>query len=99
MPHYVIQDRDIRFTMVFWKALWSMLGTKMLFSSAYHPQTNGQTEHQNHTIEQLVRALVYEGYNWVKCLKLVKLALNNAVAELTGISPAPVTYGQSLRID
>ena len=42
--HYVIHDRDLRFTAAFWKALWSMLGTKTLFSSADYPQTDGQTE-------------------------------------------------------
>ena len=59
MPHYVIYHRDMRFTATFWKVLWSMLGTKTLFSSAYHPQTDGQTECLNHTIEQLVRVLAY----------------------------------------
>ena len=42
--------------------------------------------------------LAYEGYNWVECLTLVELLLNNAVAELTGMSPAHVTYGQSLQM-
>ena len=96
MPHYVIHDRDVRFTVAFCKVLWPMLGMKTLFSSAYHPQTDGQTERQNCTIEQLVRALAYKGYNWVECLMLVELALNNVVAESTGMSPAHVTYGQSL---
>ena len=63
VPHYVVHDRDIKFTMAFWKALCSMLGTKTLFSSAYHPQTDGQMERQNQTIEQLVRVLAYKGYN------------------------------------
>ena len=44
VPRYVINDRDVRFIAAFWKALWSMLGTKTLFSSAYHPQTDGHTE-------------------------------------------------------
>ena len=73
-----------------------MMGMTTLFSSAYHPQPYGQMECQNHTIEQLVRELAYESYNWVKCLTLVELALNNAVAESTGMSPAHVRYGQSL---
>ena len=37
VPKYVIYDRDIRFTALFWKALWSIMGTHMLFSSVYHP--------------------------------------------------------------
>ena len=44
MPHYIIHDKDVRFTVAFWKALWSMLETKILFSSAYYPQTDGQME-------------------------------------------------------
>ena len=45
-----------------------------------------------------MRALAYEGYYWVECLTLIELALNSAVAESTGMSPAHVTYGQSLRM-
>ena len=37
VPKYVVHDRDVRFTASFWKALWSIMGTRMLFSSAYHP--------------------------------------------------------------
>ena len=44
LPWYVIHDRDVHFTAAFWKALWSLLGTRNVFSSAYHPQTDGQTE-------------------------------------------------------
>ena len=45
-----------------------------------------------------MRVLAYKGYNWVECLMLVKLAVNNAVAESTGMSPAQIMYGQSLRM-
>ena len=98
MPHYIIHDRGVRFTMAFWKALCLMLGMKTLFSSTYHSQTDGQIKCQNHTIEELVRALAYEGYNWVECLMLVELALNYTVAESSGMSPAHVMYGQSLQM-
>ena len=43
-PRYVIHDHDICFTAAFWKVLWSLLGMRTVFSSAYHPQTDGQTE-------------------------------------------------------
>ena len=88
-----MHDRDVHFTTAFWKALQGMLRMQTLFSSAYHPQTDGQTEQQNCTIEQVIQALAYEGKNWVSCLTLVKLAINSAVAELTGMSPTHVTYG------
>ena len=65
MPCYIIHDRDVRFTTAFWKVLWSVLGLKTLFNSTYHLQMDGQTERQNHMIEQLVRVLAYEGYNLV----------------------------------
>ena len=51
VPKRLIHDHDVCFTASFWRALWAMLGMRTLFSSAYHPQTDGQTEHQNHTIE------------------------------------------------
>ena len=44
VPQFVIHDRNVGFTAAFWKALWSLLGTRTVFSSAYHPQTDGQTE-------------------------------------------------------
>ena len=59
----------------------------------YHTWIDGQMEHQNCTIKQLVRALAFEDYNWIECLTLMELALNNAVADLTSMSPAHVTYG------
>ena len=48
---WLIHNRDVSFTVSFWRALWAMLGTRTLFSSAYHPQTDGQTERQNRTVE------------------------------------------------
>ena len=44
VPWFVIHDHDVCFTVAFWKALWSLLGTRTVFSSAYHPQTDSQTE-------------------------------------------------------
>ena len=50
----VLHDRDPRFTAAFWKELWKILGCKTVFSSAFHPQTDGQTERHNSTIKQVV---------------------------------------------
>ena len=44
IPWYVIHDCNVHFMAAFWKALWSLLGTQTVFRSAYHPQTDGQTE-------------------------------------------------------
>ena len=60
VPRVVLHDRDPRFTAAFWKELWKILGCKTVFSSAFHPQTDGQTERHNRTIKQVVRALGHE---------------------------------------
>ncbi|GJP50204.1 hypothetical protein CLOM_g9349 [Closterium sp. NIES-68] len=55
IPTTLISDRDPKFTSKFWKELMSLLGTKLAMSSAYHPQTDGQTERLNQIVEQLLR--------------------------------------------
>ena len=72
------------------------MGTHTLFSSAYHPQTDGQTEHQNRMIEQVIRALVYEDKTWLECDPILELVVNSAIAEATGMLPAYFTFGQRL---
>ena len=68
----------------FWKELWKILGCKTVFSSAFHPQTDGQTERHNQTIEQVVRALGHEhGLSWLEAIPLVEMTLNNAVNDST----------------
>ena len=54
-PKTIISDRDPKFTSRFWQALFKMCGTKLTMSTAYHPQTDGQTERQNRTIEESLR--------------------------------------------
>ena len=55
MPREIISDRDTKFTSNFWKSLMAGLETKLLFITAYHPQTNGQTERVNHILEDMLR--------------------------------------------
>ena len=61
VPAGVISDRDPRFTASFWQKLWALLGTKLLMSSAYHPQMDGQMERTRSTLEQTLRCLLSEG--------------------------------------
>ena len=58
LPRTIVLDRDVRFTNYFWKTLWHMLGTQLKFSTAYHPQTDGQTEAVNKSLGNLLRCLV-----------------------------------------
>ena len=89
----VLHDQDPRFTATFWKELWKILGCKTAFSSAFHPQTDGQMERHNCTIEQVVRALGHEHeLSWLEAIPLVEMALKNAVNDSTRMSPAFVLY-------
>jgi hypothetical protein len=94
MPDEIISDRDKLFTSQFWQSLMDQLGTKHKLSTAYHPQTDGQTERTNQTIEQYLRCyLNYQQNDWVKLLPMAQFAFNNSAA-ITGISPFFANYGR-----
>ena len=94
MPEEIISDRDKLFTSNFWKSLMSQLGTNHKLSTAYHPQTDGQTERLNQTLEQYLRCYVnYKQDNWVSLLPLAQFAYNSATTETTKVSPFYANYG------
>ncbi|GJV36636.1 putative reverse transcriptase domain-containing protein [Tanacetum coccineum] len=75
----IISDRDGRFTSHFWKSLNKALGTRLDMSTAYHPQTNGQSERTIQTLEDMLRAYVLDfGKGWDKHLPLVEFLYNNS---------------------
>jgi hypothetical protein len=62
-PRSIVSDRDTKFIGNFWRTLWKKLGTNLAFSSAYHPQTDGQTEVVNKILGDLLRSLVTEHHS------------------------------------
>ncbi|GJP33107.1 hypothetical protein CLOM_g17676, partial [Closterium sp. NIES-68] len=94
LPSAIISDRDPKFTSNFCCHLWDQFGTKLQFSSAYHPQTDGQTERVNQTMEQLIRTTCTDPSTWEKSLPLLEFAFNNATSATTNQSPFFLNYGQ-----
>ena len=91
LPKTIVSDRDVRFTSYFWKTLWHKLGTKLKFSSAYHPQTDGQSEEANSTILDLLKCYVSDHKTqWEKYLPLLEFAYNNIVPTSTGKAPLEI---------
>lgn len=94
IPKQLVSDRDPRFTSRFWKALWELLGCSLNLSSAYHAQTDGQTERTNRTLEHVLRSYCsYDQSNWAKLLPMAEFAYNNTASASTQQSPFYVNYG------
>jgi hypothetical protein len=93
-PRTIVSDRDAKFLSYFWKTLWCKLGTKLLFSTTCHPQTDGQTEVVNRTLSTLLRAIIRKNIKtWEECLPHVEFAYNRAVHSATKFSPFEIVYG------
>ena len=58
LPKIIVSDWDVKFTSYFWKILWHLMGTLLKFSTAYHPQTDGQTKTVNKSLGNLLRCLM-----------------------------------------
>jgi hypothetical protein len=77
VPHTIVSDRDAKFLSHFWRSLWNKLGTKLLFSTTCHPQTDGQTEVVNRTLSTMLRAVLDKNLKlWEDCLPHVEFAYN-----------------------
>ena len=88
VPSHVTSDRGPEFVSHFFRSLGKALDMKLHFSSGYHPEADGQTEHTNQTLEQYLRAYCnYQQDNWSELLPLMEFAYNNAPSATTGITP------------
>jgi len=99
VPESILSDRDPRFTANFWNALWKLLGTKLVMSTAYHPQTDGQTERANRTLEEMLRSYVNDRQSdWDQHLSALEFAVNSSVQASTGFTPFRLNNGQEARM-
>ncbi|GKB95357.1 putative reverse transcriptase domain-containing protein, partial [Tanacetum coccineum] len=98
IPVSIICDRDPRFASNFWKSLQKALGTSLDMSTAYHPETDGQSERTIQTLEDMLRACVIDfGKSWVDHLSLVEFSYNNSYHASIKAAPFEALYGRKCR--
>ena len=97
-PVSITSDRDSRFVSRFWKTLHESMGTKLQFSTAYYPQTDGQSERTIQTLEDMLRACVLDfKTQWDESLPLYEFAYNNSYHSSIGMVPFEALYGRRCR--
>ncbi|WVZ52565.1 hypothetical protein U9M48_003613, partial [Paspalum notatum var. saurae] len=98
VPLTITSDRGSLFVSRFWEHLQTALGTTLIHSSAYHPQTSGQVERVNQILEDMLRAcaLTYST-KWDECLPLAEFAYNNSYQKSLEMAPFEALYGRRCR--
>lgn len=95
MPDEVVSDRGPQFTSLFWKEVCETLGVKRSLSSAYHPESDGQTERMNRILEDVLRHYVSPQHkDWVHYVRLAQFAINNSWHEATTFTPFYLNHGR-----
>ena len=90
----IVSDRDPRFTSAFWAEVHRLLGTKLMMSTSFHPQTDGATERVNRVINSILRAVIQpDQSDWCEKLPMVEFAINSAENKSTGHAPFELNYG------
>ena len=99
IPMATISDRDSKFMSELWQTIFHRLGTAILTSTAYHPQTDGQSERTNQTVEIALRYFVTSNPDddWTLVLPYLQGSLNNSKNQSTGVSPNEILYGFNVR--
>lgn len=94
-PKVIISDRDAKFTSRFWNALWKTFRTRLMMTTAYHPQSDGQSEQKNKVVELAVRYHAYEHpeENWVDLMPSLQWDLNGAYSRVIDASPHEYLFG------
>ncbi|KAL4011015.1 hypothetical protein IC575_028057 [Cucumis melo] len=98
VPVSIVSDRDARFTSKFWKGLQAAMGTRLDFSTAFHPQTDGQTKRVNQVLEDMLRACALEfSGSWDSHLHLMEFAYNNSFQATISMTPFEALYDKCCR--
>jgi len=98
VPTSIVSDRDPRFTSRFWQSLQAVLGTQLRMSSAYHPQTDGQSERTMQSLEDLLRGCVLDHMGSLsEMLPLLEFTYNNSYHSSIGMAPYEALYGRRCR--
>ena len=100
LPDEIITDRGTQFTSRFWKRMLEVLDIKQSLSTAYHPQTNGQSERTNQTLQQYLRCYCsHHQDDWVSLLPLAEFSFNNTCNASTKLTPFYVNHGYHPRFE
>jgi hypothetical protein len=98
VPKKIVSDRGTQFTSKCWETLHETLHTQLRFSSAYHPQTDGQTERVNQILEHMLRAYAFQyARSWDKSLSYAKFSYNNSYQESLKMALFEMLYGRRCR--
>jgi len=98
VPVSIVSDRDTRFRSHFWESLQEGLGTRLKFSTSYHPQTDGQSERTIQILEDMLRACMIEFKgSWEDHLHLAEFSYNNSYQASIKMAPFEALYGRKCR--
>jgi hypothetical protein len=98
VPKKIVLDRGTQFTSCFWKRLHESMDTKLNFSSAYHPQTDGQIERTNQVLEDMLRACALKyGKSWDKSLPYAEFSYDNSNQTSLKMAHFEELYGRKCR--
>jgi hypothetical protein len=94
LPDSIMSDQDSKFPSKFWKETHRILGTTLLMSIAFHPQTDGAMEHVNQSVGQILWTMIQpDQTDWVEKIPMAEFAINSNISSSSGFTPFKLNYG------